>query len=529
MSRLAQDLDQKTTWRSFQPRILIALLGLAMLAVTCTARFNSQSDALLDGDWIDPILNQIALLLPGRPFISAGLDGEFGTGDDVISTHLIGDLDLVLRAGISDSVGPLPPPALAAVEALFATAAADGMGTEIDFIVAAVDGMTPNPLDDPVFSPAIEGNPMLVLAFADLDADGYIGPTLLDGDAFDGEVESAELEPIGMQMLPVLSGRAIGRIRLLAGGPTANPTRIILTAVAFTGEPDPALFGGIVPIGPLMSTAQPILPPTFPADVIDAGPAGPEPMTPDRPLPIRIESAIDPDPTSPFWGEFFSLRLDGSEVSVDGATSLAGDIARIGAALSARLPSYKDLDRRVVRSGLDDAGLPHPFEIAEQIMIADDGMASDVEVRIVPLDRLGSITDLYEPEIVTVTTGGVVQILSPDTDGDPYHESIVLSSARGVTLRLGDSGGEFDDPLSDTLIIDSRIGGSIVDLILPDPDVDDSGVVDTADLSLVEASRGMEIGDLFYQWRLDVNGDGRVDKKDMRIVESYLGTVIPLP
>ena len=300
MSRLAQNLNQKTTWRSFQSRILIALLGVSMLAMAYTTpRFNSQSDALLDGDWIDPILNQIALILPGRPFISPGSDGEFGTGDDFFTTYLVGDLDLVLRAGISDSAGPIPPPALGAVGTLFATAAADGMGTEIDFIVAAVDGMTPNPLSDPVFSPAIEGNPVLVLAFADLDADGHIGPTLLDEDAFDDEVESAELEPIGMQMLPVIDGRAIGRIRLLAGGPTANPTRVILTAVVFTGDPDPARFGGIVPIGPLMSTAQPVLPPIFPEDVIDAGPAGPEPMTPDRPLPVRVEATSQTLPPAP--------------------------------------------------------------------------------------------------------------------------------------------------------------------------------------------------------------------------------------
>jgi hypothetical protein len=178
---------------------------------------------------------------------------------------------------------------------------------------------------------------------------------------------------------------------------------------------------------------------------------------------------------------------------------------------------------------LDDGGLPHPYEIAERITVPDDGPASEVDIRVVPLDRLGNITDLFEPEIVTLTTGGVVEILFPDTDADPYRETVLLSGAQGTTLRLGDPGGVFDDPLSDVLIIDSPIGGAIIDLVLPDPDVDDSGVVDGTDLAQVKAARGFEHGELFYLPRLDVNGDGRIDQKDELIVANLQGLEVATP
>jgi hypothetical protein len=523
-------LEQPRRCRPIRSKILIATCALSMVAGVCAPRFDSPSDRLLHQDWLDTQLNQVAFALPDRPIISSGSDGEFGTEDDVVNQLKIGDLDLVLRVGISESIGPLPAPALSMDPPFLAAAATIGTGTEVDFIVAAVDGHAASPLDNPILSASIEGNPMLVLAFADLDADGLIGPTLRDGDPFDTEVESAELEPIGMQISTVVDGYATGRLRLLAGGPAGNPTRVLLTAAIFAGPRDPEILGGVIPIGPALSTALPFLPSTTVDDIIDTGrPAGPEPVTQDRPLGIKITRAFDPDPSDPISGELFSLRVDGSEISVDGASSLAGPVSKVGLALSARLLTYENLVRRVVRSGVDDQGRPHPYEIAERITVSDDGPTSEVDIRVVPLDRLGNITDLFGPEIVTLSTGGIVEILFPDTDADPYRETVVLSGAQGTILRLGDPGGVFDDPLSDTLIIDSQIGGAIIDLVLPDPDVDDSGVVDENDLAQVKAARGLQHGELFYQPRLDVNGDGRIDKKDELLVSSLQGLVVTTP
>lgn len=515
--------------RAIRSRILIATCAVSMIASVCAPRFYSPSDLLLHLDWLDTRTNQVAFALPGRPIISPGPDGEFGTADDGVSESMLGDLDLVLRVGLSESIGPLPAPALSMDPPFMAAAATIGSGTEVEFIVAAVDGFAESPLESPVLSASIEGNPMLVLAFADFDADGLIGPTLRDGDSLDGEVESAELEPIGMQIVTVVDGYASGRLRLLVGGPAGNPTRILLTASIYAGTADPEFFGGVIPIGPALTTALPFLPSTTVSDVIDAGPAGPEPPTSNRPLATKVTRAFDPDPEDPVFGELFSLRVDGSEISVDGATALAGPVSRVGLALSARLPTYKNLDRRVVRSGVDDGGLPHPYEIAERITVPDDGPKSEIDIKVVPLDRLGNITDLSEPVLVTLTTGGVVEIVFPDTDADPYRETVLLSGAQGTTLRLGDPGGVFDDPLSDVLIIDSPIGGAIIDLVLPDPDVDDSGVVDGTDLALVKAASGLEHGELFYLPRLDVNGDGRIDKKDELLVESLQGLEVTTP
>ncbi|HEB90251.1 MAG TPA: hypothetical protein ENI85_11825, partial [Deltaproteobacteria bacterium] len=163
----------------------IIVATVMMVAGHCAPRYYSPWDRLLHRDWVDPMTNEISLALPGRPLIHAGPDGEFGTTDDLIDAARLGDLDLVLRTGSTDPADPIPDPTLSLSPPIFSTPSANGVGTELAFVVSAVDGTQPDPLDAPVQSESIEGNPMLVLAFADLDADGRIGPTLEDGDPLD--------------------------------------------------------------------------------------------------------------------------------------------------------------------------------------------------------------------------------------------------------------------------------------------------------------------------------------------------------
>jgi len=514
-------------------RGILAALAITLVATDCApvARLTLPSDQLLHLDWIewqDLFTSRVVQVPPGRPVILAGADGALGTADDTVVPGIVGDLDLVIRAGVTEIHGEIPAAAAGAVS----EPSANGLGSEIDFVVTAVAGWVADPLSAPVFSPSIEGNPLLVAAFADLDSDGRIGPTNADGDPLDLEVEEAELDPVAMQMVFVSGGRATGRLRLLAGGPTANPLRIVLAAAVYSGETQPDFFGGVVPFGPLLMTAVPFFPAFDPAEMIEggAGVNGPEPVDPGRPIGMELVPEFDADPNDPTWGEAFALRVDGSEASIDVVDAFSGETSRIGIALSARHPNYLQMNRRVVRPGLDANGNPHPYEIAERIYIADDGPASTVEARLVPLDALGSITDLSQMHLVKLSTGGVVEILSPDLDGDPYSENVVLSTASlGTPIVLGDGGGIFDDPLSDTLVIDSAFGGAIVELVLPDPDVNDSGVTDTSDLQEVLQMRGVRLGDLAFDARYDVDGNGRILDNDAALVASQLGFAVAVP
>jgi hypothetical protein len=51
----------------------------------------------------------------------------------------------------------------------------------------------------PILSPELEGKPVLVIAFADLDDDGFVGVTELDGDPLDWVIKESELEPVRVE------------------------------------------------------------------------------------------------------------------------------------------------------------------------------------------------------------------------------------------------------------------------------------------------------------------------------------------
>jgi hypothetical protein len=507
-------------------RVLVAASAVASVAAFCESRMWAPEDPVLHQDVLDHFTGFVADAMPRRPMILAGPDGRRGTPDDFIVPDLRGDLDLVVRAGMTDLSAPIEttPPISTAV------AAANGLGSEIDFAVQAVAGWELSPLEHlAATSPSLDGNPVLALAFADLDADGRIGPTLRDGIARDEEAESAELVPVGMQMVTFANARASGRMRLLVGSPAAHPVRVALTAIAFSGPTDPAYFGGVVPIGSTLMTALPFLPPYDRADSIDAGAQGPEPATPDRPLGVEIARAFDPDPADPLWGGLLDLALDGSETSIDVVESVSTQATHFGVARSAGEPDYVQTERRPVRTGLDELGNPHAYEIAGRIHVADDGRESEVAVRIVPLDRLGNVADLAVPSSVELTTHGIVVIRWPDQDGDPHRETVLVSSAAGAAVLLDDRGGAFDDPLADRLVVAAAGTGTQVDLILPDADVNDSGTVDQADADEVGLRIGLDLADVVFEDRHDVDGNGRIERADEIIVRDRLRSAVTIP
>ena len=207
----------------------------------------------------------------------------------------------------------------------------------------------------------------------------------------------------------------------------------------------------------------------------------------------------------------------------------SGPRARFGAARVPDLVNYREGRGHPIRPGLDDAGFPVPYEILDRIVVPDDGMSTQAEIRILPLDGFGNVADLEETMEVNLETTGGLYIVSPDSDGDPNRESILVADARGTSVLLDDAGSLYDDPDEARLIVSGPGGLSVVDVRLPDPDVDDSGIVDEKDFSLVKRGGGViEDGEDFDE-KLDVNGDGSIDGSDEAIVEEFLGAVFPTP
>ena len=69
----------------------------------------------------------------------------------------------------------------------------------------------------------------------------------------------------------------------------------------------------------------------------------------------------------------------------------------------------------------------------------------------------------------------------------------------------------------------------MISVSLPDPDVDDSGIVDDLDRTEVTALSGSLLGDARYDARFDLDGDSRIDSKDRAVVSAHRGEPLPIP
>ncbi len=511
-------------------RLWIAFFAVALMGNHCSGPliFVPNTDGLLFADYIDFATGLVAEIVAGAPLVRPGPDGNFGTADDVISPSIVGDADLVVRTGMTSFSGPFPPtptPAGAPV----AVAEPFGQGVPVSFVVGASSSAPANAPGPPTVPPSLEGVPVVVAAFGDLDGDGFIGITHLDGDLLDFGIEEAEFVPLGRTMAFAQGGQASGSLSLGAGGPSNAPLSVVVTAAAYAGPLDPAFFGGIVPDGPLMMTELPFLPRTDPDDLINAGPAGPSQPVVGGLLAVEIESAYDPDPADLRVGESFTIPVDGSAQTVSLAIGRTGQHSRFGLGQRPDPATFRSGGHRLLRPGLDDAGAVVVYEILNRLMLPDDGAGSPQTLRVLPLDRLGNVADMATNATVTISSGGIVRIVSPDTDGDPFAETVTLTDNRGVSILLDDGGLAFDDVNEDIIVVDDGLEPTLVEISLPDPDVDDSGLVDAADHALVSGLSGLRLGDPFFDPDADLSGDGRIDKLDADIVNNLLGLSIPVP
>ena len=171
---------------------------------------------VFDGDPRDQATQLPFEILPGQPLVQPGADGILGTADDLINPAIIGDIDLVVRAGTVSADPVIPLPALAGGRGALPVGVAgpqNAGGTEIPFTVflSTASRRRRSRPDDVLPAADMNGIPVWSPRFADLDHDGVIGPTLLDaaGDT-DTYLELRELEPVGRAAAVFTGGVARG-------------------------------------------------------------------------------------------------------------------------------------------------------------------------------------------------------------------------------------------------------------------------------------------------------------------------------
>lgn len=420
--------------------MLIVVFALLAAASTARAAF-----PIFAGDPTDA-RGRAWAVLPGVPLLLPQPDGKFDP--PIVDGSVIGDVDLVVRAA-TVTPGPLMPPPVATPPTGVAGGSALGLGTDVPFTVLVSNGGAG--LGVPLAGPEMNGIPVVVIAFADFDGDGWIGPTNADdAGAGDNARERQESDfPVGRQVAVFFDGAAEGSVAVRAGAPaSAGGLSIVLTALAYVGPFSPGFFEGNVPDGPGVATALPFFPRLDPDRVVDGEGRG-GPADPDERLGFEVESDFDPPVNHPVLGTPFALRTDGSVGTIDRARVVSGAQTRVRfvqPSLPAPLPAGGGDD--------DDEVEPLPLmrgaggvllePLDGPIALADDGLGGAVEVALVPVDRFDNATDPTAGASVTLVADPTLRIVAPDTDGDPLRETIALTSAATVSVHVDDAGGAGD-------------------------------------------------------------------------------------
>src|SRR5262249_6859286 len=117
-------------------RSLALLCAVACLALCAPRPVHAQDSEVFDGDPVDPSDGEPYEILPGHELVKPGPDGILGTADDEVDSSIIGDIDLVVRAGSPDATPAIPPPAALGGRAALpvgVAGASSGGGLEIPF------------------------------------------------------------------------------------------------------------------------------------------------------------------------------------------------------------------------------------------------------------------------------------------------------------------------------------------------------------------------------------------------------------
>ena len=261
---------------------VVALLALLLAAGRTPAA------TIFDGDPVDPVTGRAYAMLPGVPLILPQPDGKFDP--PIVVPGTIGDVDLVVRAAAT-GIGPAMPPPVASPPVAVAGGVHVAPGSEIPFTVIASTGGTG--IGAPLGGTSLDGIPVVVAAFADLDGDGIVGPTAADGSADDARELQEAVFLVGRQVAVFSGGIATGSLAVWKGAPaSAGGLTVVLTAMAYVGPFRPGFFEGVVPDGPGVATLLPFFPRLDPKRVIEGDGRGGA-ADPDERLGFELEPAFD--------------------------------------------------------------------------------------------------------------------------------------------------------------------------------------------------------------------------------------------
>src|SRR5947208_3393426 len=191
-------------------RVTAVLLVVGLAAAVPAAHF-----PIFDNDPVDSSTGRPYPILPGTPLILPQPDGKYDP--PIVDRSTTGDVDLVVRAG-TVMIGPSIPPPATSPRTAVAGSPALVPGSGIPFTVAVSDGSSATATGNPLLGPEMDGIPVLVLAFADFDGDGVIGPTSADDDGVADDARELQESDylIGRQVSLFHNGVAV------AGGPMSR-------------------------------------------------------------------------------------------------------------------------------------------------------------------------------------------------------------------------------------------------------------------------------------------------------------------
>src|SRR5262249_39029289 len=343
-------------------------------------------------DPIDPTTGAPYIILPGVPLVNPGPDGRFGNGDDIIDPSIIGDVDLVVRTGGGYAGGPIPAPhaGLAAAPAVVAGGAAAGGGRGGPCEAIVCDGRPPFVTGNALTGPELDGRPLLAVAYADLDGDGFIGPTAADGDA-DDQVERQEiLVPAGRAAASIAAGVATGSLALTIAAPaSAGGLGVVVTAGASTGTTPFLYFDG-----PWIATLLPYMPPLDPKRIIGGnGQGGPDPTRLLADFELEFEKVFSPAPNDPVLRTPYAIPLDGSRPTVDLVRSGTGPARGVGLGRPADAAGFVPDPSRRLLPAVGPTGQRTLLTSLDAVALASDGSGGAVTVDCFPVDRFGNATD----------------------------------------------------------------------------------------------------------------------------------------
>src|SRR3989454_1881778 len=304
-------------------RVTAVLLVVGLAAAVPAAHF-----PIFDNDPVDSSTGRPYPILPGTPLILPQPDGKYDP--PIVDSSTTGDVDLVVRAGTM-MAGPSIPSPSASPRTAVAGGAVMASGSGIPFTVVVSDGSGATPSGNPLLGPEMDGMPVLVAAFADLDGDGVVGPTSADdGGAGDDARELQESDYlVGRQVALFHNVVAQGTLFVWNGAPaSAGGLRVVLTALAYVGPFNPSFFFGAVPDGPPVATRLPFFPRYDPDHVVEANGRGGL-AEPEHRLGIELEPAFEPPVDDPELGTPFALPTNGSSPTIDRVAVYRGPLSRM--------------------------------------------------------------------------------------------------------------------------------------------------------------------------------------------------------